>query len=363
MDQWACLIFSRAGLAVADRLLLWLKVREKAAPGKCSLSLYLPVALWQRMGAPADIIPMKGLHPCVEKLWTEAQALIFIGATGIAVRAIAPFLRHKSIDPPVIVIDPSGHNVISLISGHWGGANNIARSIARSIGANAIITTASDSCPLAPALDLLLQEQGLRPVDWDRLASIQACLMEQGNPLQIFDPYRCLPGHPLLERRTSLALDKTSPYVAIHWKQQEHGPSILRVAMPIVHIGIGFRKDVSADELEMAYLSLLRLYNIEPLAIFALASIEAKAAALPLQALAKRHKLPVDAWEADKLAGVKTPNPSSACARRFGTQAFSVSEAAAILSANRHGKAILWRPKIVINGRITFAVALDIRTG
>ena len=78
------------------------------------------------------------------ELFEAVDALIFVGACGIAVRAIAPHLKSKTSDPAVIVTDERGMNVISLISGHIGGANALTRRIAAAIGGNPVITTATD---------------------------------------------------------------------------------------------------------------------------------------------------------------------------------------------------------------------------
>ncbi len=83
------------------------------------------------------------------KEWTKIQfhekdVLIFIGATGIAVRAIAPFVKDKKTDPAVLVLDEQGRYCIPLLSGHIGGANEIASLLEQKIGTEAVITTATD---------------------------------------------------------------------------------------------------------------------------------------------------------------------------------------------------------------------------
>ena len=84
------------------------------------------------------------LRPLLHDIWKSYDAFVFIMAVGIVVRDISPFLQHKSVDPAVIVIDEKGLNCISLLSGHLGGANDLTHKIASLLGANPVITTASD---------------------------------------------------------------------------------------------------------------------------------------------------------------------------------------------------------------------------
>ena len=80
--------------------------------------------------------------------WTQYDAFVFIGALGICVRTIAPFIKDKHKDPAVVCIDSLGKNVISVLSGHVGGANDLTRDIAAILAANEVITTQSDNAGL-----------------------------------------------------------------------------------------------------------------------------------------------------------------------------------------------------------------------
>ncbi len=96
----------------------------------------------------------------VKKSFEDYDAIIFISSTGIAVRAIAPFIQSKDKDPAVIVIDSTGKYVISLLSGHLGGANELAEKIARVLEAEPIITTATDNLNIK-APDIIAKENNL----------------------------------------------------------------------------------------------------------------------------------------------------------------------------------------------------------
>ena len=84
----------------------------------------------------------------VGKQWKEFDAFVFIGAMGICVRTIAPFIEDKHSDPAVVCVDSMGLNAISVLSGHIGGANDLAREVAALIGAREVITTQSDNAGL-----------------------------------------------------------------------------------------------------------------------------------------------------------------------------------------------------------------------
>lgn len=129
-----------------------------------------PFENWQHFDA-AKMKQLGGTYTVAADHFAQVEAIVFIGATGIAVRAIAPHLKGKFVDPAVLVIDERGRFVISLLSGHAGGANLLATTLAEAIGAVAVITTATDvnekasldlilkalACPLEPNRDLCVQ--------------------------------------------------------------------------------------------------------------------------------------------------------------------------------------------------------------
>ena len=129
---------------------------------------------------------------CTER---PCDAIIFLGATGIAVRAIAPFITGKAVDPAVLVIDEAGRYVISLLSGHLGGANALARMAAALIEAEPIITTATDA-ESAFAVDTFAKENGFLLTDFRKAKEVSAKVL-RGEKLRI---YSDIPMERLVQR-------------------------------------------------------------------------------------------------------------------------------------------------------------------
>ncbi len=123
------------------------------------------------------------IKPLMAELWA-LKALVFISASGIAVRYIAPYVKDKAKDPAVIVIDEGGTYAISLLSGHLGGANELARDLARLVGAEPVITTASEVKGLE-SIDSYAQRMNLVIEDLSSLAKVMGPLVD-GAPLFIY---------------------------------------------------------------------------------------------------------------------------------------------------------------------------------
>uniref|UniRef100_UPI004026C3F2 cobalamin biosynthesis central domain-containing protein n=1 Tax=Megasphaera sp. TaxID=2023260 RepID=UPI004026C3F2 len=119
------------------------------------------------------------LHDEAARAFEAARLVIFIGAAGIAVRTIAPFIRHKDLDPAVLVIDEKGQFVIPILSGHIGGANAIARRLAAELEGQAVVTTATDVNALF-AVDEWAARQGLRLSSLNDAKAFAAAMLEKG---------------------------------------------------------------------------------------------------------------------------------------------------------------------------------------
>lgn len=393
----ACYALSQSALPLAQRLADCLAVKPWGLPGQLQppsrmaqpsehpthgkssglarVEIFAPSRF-----CPAGVTPFEKIGTLLAATYKNFAAHAFIGAAGIAVRALAPLLAHKSTDAPVIVLDPAGRHVISLLSGHWGGANELASHVAHLLGATAVITTASDSASgepataasqprnAAPALDILLRNAGLLPVDWNHLPAAQAAMLEEQS-LNLWDPCHAVPEHPLLQRLPAgeddaLPPDHCGPLVAAHWRKLAPRPATVRVAVPRLVIGLGCRKNAPGDMVETAARALLSAQGIEPLAVAVLATVKEKLQEPALLALAERMGIPLQGFEAADLARCPTPNPSAAAGRRFDQPPFSVCEAAALLAAAQispAGAPRLLLPKTIEQGQLTLALAISDR--
>ena len=199
-------------------------------------------------------------------LFRESDALIFIGAAGIAVRSIAPHVVSKVSDPAVLVIDDRGRFVISLLSGHIGGANGLARSIAGLIGAEPVITTATDgagkfSCDAwAVTHDCAISSMAAAK-------DVSAAILTGDIPVTAEYP---LPEElpPGLRRAEEGEL---GIYIGIH-KNDPFGKT-LRLIPRTVTLGIGCRKDIPLESVMAAVRSVLDEANIDLRSVGRIASI------------------------------------------------------------------------------------------
>ena len=152
-------------------------------------AVYVPFSLCREdppAGSRAAIRGFSSLAGLMRERFHSCRCHIFVAAAGIAVRAIAPFLRDKAQDPAVVVLDQRGRHVVSLLSGHLGGGNAMAEYLAAELGAEPVITTASDLEEL-PAVDVLAIERGLILSDTGPAKKVAAALLA-GKSVPLSDP-------------------------------------------------------------------------------------------------------------------------------------------------------------------------------
>ena len=300
----------------------------------------------------------------VGRQWKKFDAFVFIGAMGICVRTIAPFVNDKHEDPAVVCIDSLGKNVISVLSGHVGGANHLTREIAALIGAHEVITTQSDNAGLW-ALDTL-EERFNWPVASD-IEDMQEC---------IFAFVNRKPTALLLEARDEGTdyLEATKPeHVTIINDIREADPKkyqLLIIVSPFIQkypedmlvlhfvpmvgtIGFGVAHEPENyyeiyDEIADAFADR----GVLPCA-HQFCTIDVKKNEPFVDLLVLDYQEKVEFFTAAELSAIDVPNPSKVVEKHVGTP--SVCEAAAILGSD-HGKLII--PKVK-GKNWTAALAID----
>ncbi len=297
--------------------------------------------------------------------WQDYDAFVFIGAMGICVRTIAPYIKDKHEDPAVVCVDSFGNHVISVLSGHIGGANDLTKQIASALGVNPVITTQSDNAGLW-ALDTLGEEYGWGISYVGDLNTLIGKFVNRQPTALLLDirdegsDYleRTCPQHVTIVRCIddirngdySVAII-VSPFIYCL------PPRVLSITYTpkVLDLGIGLAHqapDESYDHIRQQ-LSRHHIY-LSSGCIRDICTIDIKEKEPLIQKLQEELYLSeLKLFSAEELSRVNVPTPSETVAKHVGTP--SVCEAAAILGSN-HGKLILSK----IKGRnYTLAVAID----
>ena len=291
--------------------------------------------------------------------WEASDALLFVGAAGIAVRAIAPHVASKATDSAVVVIDEAGRFAVPLLSGHLGGANELAQTVARAVGAIPVITTATDV-------------RGVWAVDtWARCAGLAV-----SNPVALYSDMP-ISGQP--PEGVDIASDRAradivvSPFAGANagafvraaettdevvpagetgmpagMRVQAPAPEPLRLVVPCIVAGIGCRRGACAEAIGEAFLLACGQAGISPLAVREAATIDVKAHEEGLLAFCRARNIPLATYSAEELSQVEgSVSPSDFVRATVGVD--NVCERAALAGG---GKLIF--PKLA-HGGVTVA--------
>lgn len=206
------------------------------------------------------------------KMFAEKRAMIFVSATGIAVRAIAPWIRDKMTDPPVVTVDEGAQFVIPLLSGHVGGANELARHIADWLEAVPVITTATDVNGKF-AVDLFASAYHMTITDRKEAKNISAAVLE-GKQIGVFSdlPIKKLPDGFVMDRwcEENICITVKDPSFP------EKKASYLRLVPRAVVLGVGCRRGTDPEFMKEKVFAFLKEHGIDPTAVKAIASVDVK---------------------------------------------------------------------------------------
>jgi cobalt-precorrin 5A hydrolase / precorrin-3B C17-methyltransferase len=278
--------------------------------------------------------------------WASSDGVVAFMAAGAAVRLAAPLLTGKRADPGLVCVDDAGRFAVALAGGHAGGANRLAARIAEALGAEAVVTTATDVLGL-PALDQFGADLGFRLEQDGDLAAVAATLVAGEEVTLVSDqrwPLPPLPGN------LHAAGQPAAPCLVVSDRLVDPPRPALVYRPPSLVVGVGCSRGAPAAEILGHLDATLAEAGLAAASVTALASVDAKRDEPSLAEAARARRWPLRFYPAEELARVPVPNPSAAAARAVGTP--SVAEAAALAG----GRAELVVPKRK-TARVTAAVA------
>lgn len=350
----AILALTGRGVSLALAACRLIEGSELFIPGHLSSGVDFPHSRFE--------FPLSGV---IERVFLGHERVVLVMALGAAVRLIAPMVSHKASDPGVVVIDDEGENVISLLSGHHGGANALARELAAYLGANAVITTATDLRGM-PALDLIIEERGWKCEDEGKLPHLISAMLEGERIYVHQDANDGFLLHALASHGVNaVPFDADGPAgqevggwrIVVSDRETMPGSppepeKLVRIRARKLVVGIGCRRGVASGDIEAAVAETLRRRRLSPAGIGLLATVADKKDEAGLLSFARERELPLRFLSRGELEAVESPSPPSpAVARTLGIS--GVCEKAAI-AASGGGELLVPKTKFE---RVTVAVA------
>lgn len=321
--------FTEQGERLSERIKRQITEHEVALFTKCS-ALFMKKVEARKIEIPLGI-------------WTEEQmkeknAVVFIGACGIAIRAIAPYISNKLLDSPVIVIDENGRYVIPVLSGHIGGANELAIVLAEKLGAEPVITTATD-IQQKFAVDLFAKKNHLHIKNQEGIAKVSAKVL-CGEPLKI----AVETGH--LQKTAEFPngilqveyppQEKTDILVSGEGERYE---ALITLCPKEYVIGIGCRKGKESERLNTFIEQVLQKQGIELWQIYGIASIDLKADEPAICTWSAKHRVPFFTYSCEELEKVEGCFQESDFVKQT-VGVGNVCERAALNAAGKNGRLV-----------------------
>lgn len=268
-----------------------------------------------------------GLISWAAEWFEQADALVFIGACGIAVRAVAPCVKDKQSDPAVLVVDEKANFVIPVLSGHMGGANELASLTARGLGAQPVVTTATD-INRKFSVDMFARKKGLVIDDMETAKRISADILA-GEPVGLFCDFAT--GGPVPPELLSNTMCRHNIWISIARKEQKllREQRMLRLIPRCVAVGIGCRRGTSRERIREALAEAMEKNRTDIRSVCAISSIDIKKEEAGLKELARDLEVPFLTYSGEELETVPGTFTDSAFVRQ-STGVGNVCERAAM---------------------------------
>lgn len=325
---------SQTARKIAGGLQRWGHVCRCFAPATCS--------------GPTDAEPVSVSAPeWARQGFSEADAIIFCCAAGIAVRAIAPSIRSKKTDPAVLVVDELGRYAIPLLSGHWGGANELAAQVAENIGAECIVTTATDLNGVF-AVDVFARKNHLSIESMSLAKEISVALL-RGEAVGFRSD---LPVRGELPSGLTEDPAEYGIYVSTDLQSNPYSQTLHLIPRRYA-VGVGCKKGKDSDELESFVTFWLKQRGVSPKELLCLASIDQKKEEPGLKQLARKLNVPFVTFSAGELSSLDGDFSVSGFVKST-VGVGCVSERAAVFASG--GRLV---QKKTAEGGMTFALAVN----
>lgn len=315
----------------------------------------------------AGVVPLdKKLDEFVKEIYRKVDAIVAVMAAGIIIRAVAPHLESKLVDPAVLGVDASGRFVISLLSGHYGRANELTRLIAAGIGAVPVITTASDVTGKQSVEELAVNLH-LSIENPESLTAVNAALVNGGKLVLVLVgdvkiPENQISGYEIKRvdsEKQAVEIVNSFDAGVILTREPVSRDKLAKPAAILrpktVVVGLGSRKNAGENEIIDAVNYALARVSIPIARVDRLATVSIKKGSISMINAAKRIGLPLIFLDVEALRAFKHEDlsPDSLMVeKKIGVG--GVCERAALIEAGKNAKLIL--KKIKLNG-ITVAIA------
>ena len=333
----ACGIMRVAVLAITKN---GKKIGQQLTKTFPDMTLYIPKKLQDKDTEPDIVSYDDSTTHMAGKLFAEYEGVVYLFSLGAVVRLISPHLKDKKSDPAVIVIDDKLTFVISVLSGHLGGANSLAVKIAEQMDATPVITTAADVNKTIP-VDMVGKDFGWIIDDDSNVTRISAYMVNQ-EPVGIFQDAGeknwwpgTLPSNvTIYATLEQLAKSKSKGYLIITDGiiPQNIADNAVIYRPPSLVVGVGLHQTTTSETIQNGIAKTFQTHNFSTKSIAKIASLKKPKPVQGLQNAADALNVPLHLIKRDELAGISIPNPSDVVKKFEGTP--SVSEAAALFVSN-----------------------------